>query len=90
MTTSSVGPADGRPPVPLDSAILFAPVGHLVPVALLAALVLGARRLVLLRSRGLLDQLAERGHSLPNIAHAFERRALGDLEHHPVRVLRER
>lgn len=30
----SAGPADGRPPVPLDSAILFAPVGDLVPVAL--------------------------------------------------------
>ena len=32
----SAGPADGRPPVPLDGAILFAPVGHLVPVALAA------------------------------------------------------
>ncbi|WP_459792619.1 zinc-dependent alcohol dehydrogenase family protein [Arthrobacter sp. AD-310] len=29
-----VGGADDRPPVPLDSAILFAPVGDLVPVAL--------------------------------------------------------
>lgn len=30
----SAGPADGQPPVPLDAAILFAPVGTLVPVAL--------------------------------------------------------
>ena len=34
LGASSVGPADGRPPVPLDGAILFAPVGTLVPVAL--------------------------------------------------------
>jgi propanol-preferring alcohol dehydrogenase len=34
LGASSVGPADGVPPVPLDSAILFAPVGELVPVAL--------------------------------------------------------
>jgi len=32
----SAGPADGTPPVPLDAAILFAPVGELVPVALAA------------------------------------------------------
>jgi len=32
----SAGPAYARPPVPLDSAILFAPVGDLVPVALAA------------------------------------------------------
>lgn len=31
---ASAGPADGRPPEPLDAAILFAPVGELVPVAL--------------------------------------------------------
>ena len=31
---ASAGPADGRPPEPLDAAILFAPVGDLVPVAL--------------------------------------------------------
>jgi propanol-preferring alcohol dehydrogenase len=30
----SAGPAEGGPPEPLDSAILFAPVGDLVPVAL--------------------------------------------------------
>jgi propanol-preferring alcohol dehydrogenase len=30
----SAGPADGRPPEPLDAAILFAPAGDLVPVAL--------------------------------------------------------
>lgn len=30
----SAGPADGAPPEPLDAAILFAPVGTLVPVAL--------------------------------------------------------
>jgi alcohol dehydrogenase, propanol-preferring len=34
LGVASVGPAYGRPPVPLDSAILFAPVGDLVPVAL--------------------------------------------------------
>jgi propanol-preferring alcohol dehydrogenase len=33
---ASAGPADGRPPEPLDAAILFAPVGELVPVALRA------------------------------------------------------
>jgi alcohol dehydrogenase, propanol-preferring len=32
----SAGPADGAPPEPLDAAILFAPVGELVPVALAA------------------------------------------------------
>ncbi|HYZ99008.1 MAG TPA: zinc-dependent alcohol dehydrogenase family protein [Acidimicrobiales bacterium] len=32
----SAGPADGAPPEPLDAAILFAPVGDLVPVALAA------------------------------------------------------
>jgi propanol-preferring alcohol dehydrogenase len=32
----SAGPADGGPPEPLDSAILFAPAGDLVPVALRA------------------------------------------------------
>ena len=31
-----VGGSDDRPPVPLDSAIIFAPVGELVPVALAA------------------------------------------------------
>jgi len=36
LGASSVGPADGRPPVPLDGAILFAPVGTLVPLALAA------------------------------------------------------
>jgi propanol-preferring alcohol dehydrogenase len=36
LGAASVGPADGRPPVPLDSAILFAPVGELVPHALAA------------------------------------------------------
>lgn len=34
LGAATVGPAYGRPPVPLDSAILFAPVGDLVPVAL--------------------------------------------------------
>jgi len=34
LGAASVGPADGQPPVPLDAAILFAPVGTLVPVAL--------------------------------------------------------
>jgi propanol-preferring alcohol dehydrogenase len=33
---ASAGPAYARPPVPLDSAILFAPAGDLVPVALAA------------------------------------------------------
>jgi propanol-preferring alcohol dehydrogenase len=32
----SAGPADGEPPEPLDGAILFAPAGELVPVALRA------------------------------------------------------
>ncbi|WP_457207928.1 zinc-dependent alcohol dehydrogenase family protein [Nocardioides sp. P5_C9_2] len=36
LGATSVGPADGRPPVLLDSAILFAPVGELVPTALAA------------------------------------------------------
>ena len=34
LGAASVGDAFDRPPVPLDSAILFAPVGDLVPVAL--------------------------------------------------------
>jgi propanol-preferring alcohol dehydrogenase len=34
LGAASVGDAFDRPPVPLDSAILFAPVGELVPVAL--------------------------------------------------------
>lgn len=41
LGVDSVGPADGRPPEPLDGAILFAPAGELVPVAL-AALAPGA------------------------------------------------
>ena len=36
LGAASAGNADGRPPVPLDAAILFAPVGSLVPVALAA------------------------------------------------------
>ncbi|MFC6285218.1 zinc-dependent alcohol dehydrogenase family protein [Nocardioides sp. GCM10027113] len=36
LGATSAGPADGCPPVALDSAILFAPVGELVPVALAA------------------------------------------------------
>ena len=36
LGAASAGPADGRPPVPLDAAILFAPVGDLVPTALAA------------------------------------------------------
>jgi propanol-preferring alcohol dehydrogenase len=36
LGATSVGPADGRPPVPLDAAILFAPAGELVPLALSA------------------------------------------------------
>ena len=36
LGVDSVGPADGRPPEPLDAAILFAPAGELVPVALAA------------------------------------------------------
>ncbi|GAA2741165.1 zinc-binding alcohol dehydrogenase family protein [Terrabacter aerolatus] len=34
LGAASVGGADDAPPVPLDAAILFAPVGELVPVAL--------------------------------------------------------
>ncbi len=34
LGAASAGPADGRPPEPLDAAILFAPVGTLVPIAL--------------------------------------------------------
>ncbi|MCU0310870.1 MAG: zinc-dependent alcohol dehydrogenase family protein [Acidimicrobiales bacterium] len=34
LGAASVGAATDRPPVPLDAAILFAPVGELVPVAL--------------------------------------------------------
>jgi propanol-preferring alcohol dehydrogenase len=41
LGAASAGPADGVPPVPLDAAVLFAPVGDLVPVAL-AALEQGA------------------------------------------------
>jgi propanol-preferring alcohol dehydrogenase len=36
LGVDSVGPADGVPPEPLDGAILFAPAGELVPVALRA------------------------------------------------------
>jgi len=36
LGASSAGDADDRPPVPLDAAILFAPAGELVPVALAA------------------------------------------------------
>jgi propanol-preferring alcohol dehydrogenase len=36
LGAASAGPADARPPQPLDAAILFAPVGTLVPVALQA------------------------------------------------------
>jgi propanol-preferring alcohol dehydrogenase len=36
LGVTSAGSADGLPPEPLDSAILFAPVGSLVPVALSA------------------------------------------------------
>ncbi|MCW0215922.1 MAG: zinc-dependent alcohol dehydrogenase family protein [Pseudonocardia sp.] len=36
LGAASAGPADGVPPEPLDSAITFAPVGDLVPVALRA------------------------------------------------------
>jgi propanol-preferring alcohol dehydrogenase len=36
LGVASVGPADGAPPVPLDAAVLFAPAGELVPVALRA------------------------------------------------------
>jgi propanol-preferring alcohol dehydrogenase len=31
-----VGPADAAPPIPLEAAIIFAPVGEIVPVALAA------------------------------------------------------
>jgi propanol-preferring alcohol dehydrogenase len=34
LGAASAGPADGRPPTPLDASILFAPAGDLVPVAL--------------------------------------------------------
>ena len=34
LGAASAGPADDRPPEPLDAAILFAPAGELVPVAL--------------------------------------------------------
>ena len=36
LGAASAGAADGRPPEPLDGAVLFAPVGTLVPVALSA------------------------------------------------------
>ena len=36
LGAASAGPASGEPPEPLDSAILFAPVGDLVPTALAA------------------------------------------------------
>jgi propanol-preferring alcohol dehydrogenase len=36
LGVDSAGPADGEPPEPLDGAILFAPAGELVPVALRA------------------------------------------------------
>ncbi|WP_408004626.1 zinc-dependent alcohol dehydrogenase family protein [Pseudonocardia lacus] len=36
LGAASAGPADGAPPEPLDSAVLFAPAGELVPVALRA------------------------------------------------------
>lgn len=36
LGVTSVGPGDGAPPEPLDSAILFAPAGNLVPRALQA------------------------------------------------------
>ncbi len=36
LGVSFVGDAEAAPPVPLDSAIVFAPAGHLVPVALRA------------------------------------------------------
>lgn len=36
LGAASAGPADATPPEPLDSAVLFAPVGDLVPVALRA------------------------------------------------------
>jgi propanol-preferring alcohol dehydrogenase len=36
LGVDSAGPADGAPPEPLDGAILFAPAGELVPIALRA------------------------------------------------------
>ena len=36
LGAASAGSADGTPPAPLDAAVLFAPVGELVPVALAA------------------------------------------------------
>ena len=36
LGAASAGPADGAPPEPLDGAVLFAPAGELVPVALRA------------------------------------------------------
>jgi propanol-preferring alcohol dehydrogenase len=36
LGAASAGPADGEPPEPLDAAVLFAPAGELVPVALRA------------------------------------------------------
>lgn len=36
LGAASAGAADGKPPVPLDASILFAPAGELVPVALAA------------------------------------------------------
>jgi propanol-preferring alcohol dehydrogenase len=36
LGAASAGPADAAPPEPLDSAVLFAPVGDLVPVAMRA------------------------------------------------------
>jgi len=36
LGVDSVGPADGSPPEPLDGAVLFAPAGELVPVAMRA------------------------------------------------------
>ena len=36
LGAASAGPADAMPPEPLDAAVLFAPVGDLVPVALAA------------------------------------------------------
>ena len=36
LGAASAGTADGTPPVPLDAAILFAPAGELVPVAMAA------------------------------------------------------
>ncbi|MFC5238304.1 zinc-dependent alcohol dehydrogenase family protein, partial [Pseudonocardia zijingensis] len=36
LGAASAGPSDGMPPEPLDSAVLFAPAGELVPVAMRA------------------------------------------------------